>query len=326
MKVSEVGEFGLLERIKPYQGKGLKAGIGEDAAVIPFGPLDLLVTTDQMVEGVHFRKQWAPPEALGHKLLAVNLSDLAACGAEPLAFVVSLALRPEEEVSYVEALYRGMVLLGERFGVALAGGDTSRGEILTLSLTLLGWTEADSWIGRGGARPGDLLFLSGRIGEAALGLKMLELGIFEGPFPRRHLFPEPRVRLGRELAKRGIPRAMIDISDGFLQDLGHILRASGVGAEVHLESIPLGEEYLEACKELGLEPFLLALAGGEDYELLFVVPEEKEEEALQVGREVGVEVRRVGRITSEGMRLFLEGRPYPLPARLGHDHLWARPS
>lgn len=326
MKVREVGEFGLIERLKPFQGRGLKAGIGEDAAVIPWGQRDLMLTADAMVEGVHFRREWCPPEALGHKILAVNLSDLAACGAVPLAFVVTLVVRPDEEVSYVEALYRGMAALGSRFGAALAGGDISRGEALSLSLCLLGFAEKDRWVGRSGARPGDGVYISGRVGESALGLRMLEMGVADGPFPRRHLYPEPRVALGRELARRGIARAMIDVSDGLLQDLGHILRSSGVGAEVDLDALPLGEGYFEACAELGLDPWELALTGGEDYELLFTAPEGREEDVLRVGREVGVEVTRIGRIKEGGLELRLKGEPYPLPERLGHDHLWARPS
>lgn len=324
MKIKDIGEFGLIGRLKAFEGKGLEAGIGEDAAVLNFGQIDLLFTTDLMVEGVHFLKGLTPARAIGHRLLAANLSDLAACGAEPLIYTVLLVVHPEERWEYVKEIYQGMKALGEQFGASLAGGDISRGEQLLLGLALLGKVPRGRWVPRSGARVGDAIFVSGSLGESALGLRQLKRGMREGPFVRRHLFPEPRLDLGRGLSERGLVHAMIDISDGFLQDLGHILEASGVGAEIHLDRLPLEGDYLEECHRMGLDPLELALLGGEDYELIFTAPEGRAEEVMDLGRQLGVRIEAVGRILQGGIRLLKDGRPYPLPRFTGYDHFrWA---
>ncbi len=321
MKLRELGELGLIERLKGFEGKGLLAAIGEDAAVLDLDGERLLFTADLLVEGVHFRREYTPFESLGQKAVAVNLSDLAACGAVPLIYTVSLVVSPEEEWSSVEELYRGMVREGGQYGAQLAGGDISKGETLTISIALLGRAPEGKVVLRRGAEEGDLLYVSGWLGEAAMGLRLLEAGERGGRLVRRHLVPEPRVELGRELAKRGLATAMIDLSDGFLRDLGHLLRSSGKGAMVDLDRFPLSDDLLEVARSMGLDPLEIALTGGEDYELLFAVNPSRKEEVEALGRELEVKLSQVGWITAEGLDLRKGGSPYHPCGPPGFDHL-----
>jgi len=326
MKLKELGELGLIQRLCEFQGKGLKAGIGEDCAVFSMGEWDLLVTTDLMVEGVHFLKELTPPEALGYKLLAVNLSDLASCGALPLFYVIGLVSNTEEDWEYIEGVYRRLYKLSNLYGVGLAGGDLSRGERMMLSLTLIGKAEKDTWIPRSGAKVGQRIFVSGTLGGSALGLMELKNGLKEGPFVKRHLYPPIRLELGQFLAKRKLASAMIDLSDGFLQDLERLLKASGVGAEIELQALPLEEGFIRRCEQMGLDPLKVALSGGEDYELLFTVEEEKKEEVFRLGEELKIKLSEVGRIIPQGLRILQNGRPLEIPQKLGYDHFrWENP-
>lgn len=319
MRLKEIGEFGLIERLKVFQASGVLRAIGEDCAVFSLEGGTFLFTADTMVEGIHFRRDYASPWHIGFKALSVNLSDIAACGGRPLFYLVTLTVSPDEEVGFVEELYEGMKEAGERFGAGLVGGDLSRGDRLSVTVALLGIAEGGKWIPRDGARVGQWVYVSGHLGESALGLKFLEMGHREGPFVQRHLLPEPRVALGLELARGNLASAMIDISDGFLKDLGHLLEASGVGAEVYVDKLPLSEPMKETAKAYGIDPLDLALSGGEDYELLFTSP--LPEGVLgRLGEKLGIPVTAVGRTVPSGLTLIRNGEVWPFEGRRGFDH------
>lgn len=292
--MSGSSEFDLIDAfLRPFGGG---EGVGSDCASLRVSRgMRLVATTDAVVEGVHFRLPGFSAEDVGWKALAVNLSDLAAAGARPRWFLCALGL-PSRAVRLVPRIARGMARLARKFDCALVGGNVTRASQLSLTITALG--EARAPLTRFSARPGDALVVAGRLGDAAAGLT---------PAQRR---PQPLVREGFAAAR--FASASIDVSDGFLQDLGHLCKASGVGAVVECSALPLGP----AAKKLphGLE---LALSGGEDYALVWSVPRRKLA-ALQRA----VRCVEVGRITREpGLRLTDLGVPRPLPTRLGFDHL-----
>lgn len=319
MRLKDIGEFGLIERFKAFQAPGVLRAIGEDCAVFSLEGLTLLFTADTMVEGVHFKREYASAWHIGFKALSVNLSDIAACGGRPLFYLVALTVSPEEDVGFVEDLYRGMKEAGERFGVGLVGGDLSRGDRLSVTVALLGVAEEGKWVPRDGAEIGHWIYVSGHLGESALGLKLLEIGQKEGPFVRKHLMPEPRVALGLELSKGRLASAMIDISDGFLKDLGHLLEASSVGAEVYVDKLPLSEPMKETAKAYGIDPLELALSGGEDYELLFTSPL-PEGVLRKLGAKLGVPISVVGRTAPSGLTLIKGGKRWAFEGKRGFDH------
>jgi thiamine-monophosphate kinase len=218
-----------------------------------------------------------------------------------------------------------MLEQAQAFKVALVGGDTSRGERLFISLTLLGEAEQGKVVFRKGARRGDLIFVTGTVGDAALGLKMLKKGVKQGYLIERHLDPAPRVREGQEIACRGLATAMIDISDGLVADLGHILEASNVGAEIRLSQLPLSKEYCQTIEGYQSDRFHLALTGGEDYELLFTSLPGRAEEIKKLAEELGIPITPIGEVVeaSQGVKVYKEdGAEYPVQAK-GHDHFQA---
>jgi thiamine-monophosphate kinase len=325
MKLAEIGEFALIAAIKEMaaKGEGVIKGIGDDAAVLrPSAGKVLLVTTDLLLEGVHFQLEFTDPYRLGRKALAVNLSDIAACGGTPTAFLVSLAVPPAIEVESVKALYTGMMEQARTYGVSLIGGDTSKGKELMISITLIGEAEEEKIVYRAGARKGDLIFVTGTLGDAALGLQLLKQGKREGVLIQKHLAPAPRVREGQAIAQQGLALSMIDISDGLVADLGHILEASNVGAEVRLTQLPLSEEYQKEIGSYSRDPYAFALTGGEDYELLFTAAPAKERAVAKLAKEIGTPITMIGEIVAvaQGVTIYTEdGKEYPI-AQKGHDH------
>ena len=325
MKLSEIGEFGLIKGIEMIaeKGEGVVMGVGDDAAVLRPSPGKvLLVTTDCLIEGVHFKLTFTDYYNLGRKALAINLSDIGGCGGAPTAFLVSLAISPETDVASIRALYKGMMEQARTYGVSLVGGDTSRGERLMISITLIGEAEERNVVYRHGAKQGDRIFVTGSLGDSALGLKMLKKGVKEGGPILRHLDPTPRVKEGEEIARRGLATAMIDISDGLIADLGHILEASGVGAQVQLTQLPLSTSYREYVNTYYKNPYLLALAGGEDYELLFTAPEERPEALKKLTDDLALPITQIGEITdaSDGVSIVgPDGKEFIVEQR-GHDH------
>jgi thiamine-monophosphate kinase len=307
MRLRDVGEFGLIERVEraarrggAARGPGVVVGLGDDAALLRTRAReDVAVSTDALVEGVHFRFRDEAPASIGRRAMAAALSDLAAMGARPLGVVVALAAPPALELARADGLVRGLLAAARRHGAPLVGGNVTRADRTSLVLTAVGAVARGRALRRDRARPGDRILVTGTLGEAALDVTRAARGGV-----RRH-HAVPRLAAGRALASlRGIG-ACIDLSDGLVADLGHVLEASGVGAELDPDRVPTRPALARACARLGLDPLALALAGGEDYELLFTVrPAGPSAAALR--RRLGLRVSEIGRITA---RLGLRGVP-----------------
>lgn len=309
----------LIERVcrKFHLGTGLvRTGIGDDAAVIRPSPrTEWVVTTDAFLEDVHFLRRFHPPKAVGYKALARATSDIAAMGARPRYFLLSLALPDSCTGKWLDEFLGGMALAARRFGLSLVGGDTTKHRTVMASLTVIGEIDSGRAILRSGARPGDLLYVSGRLGEAELGLRLVLKGLHTKKrwqkLVKKHLYPEPHLALGQWLVARRLATSMIDTSDGLSTDLGHICKSSGVGAVVWADKIPLANVPPD-MKRQGLDATQLALDGGEDYELLFTVP--KRFARRLPGIVAGVPVTFIGEITTgkEIALIDLRGRRMPL--------------
>ncbi|BDG09679.1 thiamine-phosphate kinase [Anaeromyxobacter paludicola] len=311
-------EFELIRRFTapaPRRGTGVVLGIGDDCAVLrpPPGEL-LLATVDAVVEGVHFDARFAPGD-VGWKALAVNLSDLAAMGARPLWALCALAVPEGADPRRLAAVGRGLAACARRHGIALAGGNVTRARELSLTVTALGSAPAGRVLRRDGARPGDVLLVSGTLGDAALGLAPGAAAALA----RRQRRPDPRLALGRALGP--LASACIDLSDGLAQDLGHLCRASGTGARVELSRLPLSPAARRALAGAA-DPFLAPATGGEDYELCAAVPPGRVARALAAARRLRIPLTPVGVVT-RGRAVVLEGPSGARyrPARAGHDHL-----
>lgn len=294
-------EKALIARIRRQAQKGgnVVLGIGDDCAIlrIPLGH-ETLVTTDFSLENRHFRRAWHPAESVGHRCLTRGLSDLAAMGGEPVAAFISLAVPRNLPQRWVDGFSRGVLRLAREFSVTLAGGDTAESPSGILAdVMLLGSAPKGTAIRRSGARPGDLIYVTGDLGASASlvqsWIKNPRLKFTPRDCPR-HFFPQPRIKIGRFLRKRRLASAMIDISDGLSTDLAHICEESNLGAEIAEEALPLGKV---AGKTVALAS---ALHGGEDYELLFTA-----RSGAKIPRSIaGVPVTRIGRII-RGNKIFL---------------------
>jgi thiamine-monophosphate kinase len=294
-----VGEFELIERHFVRPSKRAALGPGDDCALLQVAPgQQLAVSSDMLVEGRHFLSTVAP-ERLGHKALAVNLSDLAACGAEPLAFTLALAL-PRADEAFVAPLARGLFALAEQYGIELVGGDTTAGP-LNLCITVMGQVPVGQALLRSGARPGDELWVSGALGDARLALEVFR-GSVDLP----------------GLALRGLASSSIDISDGLLGDLGHLLRRSGVGARLQLPDLPRSATLAAQAQALQHE---CLLRGGDDYELLFTAPPARRAAVLAAGSRAAVTVTCIGRIEAGAGLVVVDehGQAQTMAAR-GFDH------
>jgi len=312
-----LGEFDLIERFFSRAGnrRDVLLGVGDDAALLEVPPGRALVAAvDTLVEGRHFLPG-APPESVGHQALAVNLSDLAAMGAEPAWALLSLSL-PESDPAWLDPFAHGLYALADRHGVALVGGDTVRGPRV-ITITALGFVEPALALRRSGARPGDLLYVSGWPGEAGAGLEALRGTAVpaDDPLVRRYRYAEPRLALGRAL--RGRASAAMDVSDGLYGDLRKLCAASGVGARLELERLPVSGELARRHSRADSEHCVLF--GGDDYELLFTVPPAAAA-ALEAGWSASPPRHRVGRIESEpGVRCVRNGQPEEVGGE-GYDH------
>lgn len=326
MRLSELGEFGLIERIQKAtpRGRGVRLGIGDDAAWVECRRNSLLITSDLLVEGVHFDLQWTSFYALGYKALSVNLSDLAAMGGCPAYLLLSLGIPVDFKVEDIEAFYRGVRELASQTGVALVGGDTSAADRFFISVALVGYAPYRP-ITRSGAKVGDDLYVTGTLGDSALGLELLKKRISrdEGHetayLISRHRLPTARVKAGTLLAQKRLARAMTDISDGLLQDLSHLCKASRVGAVVWEDSLPLSRAY-RLCA--GRKRASYALTGGEDYELLFCLRERDNARLRKAHRQLGVPVTRIGNCVParDGIKVLTsKGECLSFPV-MGHDH------
>ncbi|MBF0623355.1 MAG: thiamine-phosphate kinase [Magnetococcales bacterium] len=322
--IATVGEFGLIQRLFVPLGAvaGMQpplVGIGDDGAVTAVPRTQHLVTTtDTLVEGIHFNSDM-DPLLLGRKSLAVNLSDLAAMGAAPQWYLLSLALPPSTPLIWAEQFAQGLRQAAEPFNVALIGGDTvgAKGGIV-ITITLLGLVGEDRAVKRSGAAAGDLIYVSGTIGDAALGLgqmlgRLPRLDADEAVFlEQRQQLPEPRVALGLLLQDTAVVRAAIDVSDGLVADLGHLCVASGVAARVDWERLPLSPAARRLVAARGEAVERLILTGGEDYELLFAVPSGARAGVEEVARRVGVPLTEIGEFQAGAPRVTVvkNGAPF----------------
>ncbi len=325
MKLRDLGEFAFIERIRELVGAApeLALGIGDDCAAgrVPPGHL-LLTTTDLLIEDVHFRRAWSDLHALGRKSVSVNVSDVAAMGGRPTALFLAVGIPDDLSLEELDRFTAGVLAACADYGAVLAGGDTCRSPRgLFISVTAEGTVAEEHLVTRAGARPGDLLWVSGTLGDSALALRELSAG---GTPPAavaaRHHDPRARVALGRALGEGGLAHAMIDVSDGLLADLGHILDSSRVGAVVESARLSLSPAFGAALRDD--ESLVdLALAGGEDYELLFASPPQAAA-AVRSLATAEVPLTQIGRIEPQnaGLRVLdAGGRERPCP-RPGFNH------
>jgi thiamine-monophosphate kinase len=310
-------EFELIDRfLRPFAqgGAGLVLGPGDDCAVVrPSSKSDLCVTTDATVEDVHFTFERFSNADIGYKALAVNLSDLAAMGAAPRWFVCSLACRPRD-VAHLPGIARGMSRLAAKAGIVLVGGNLSRAEQLSVHITAAGEVPAGKAMTRSGARAGDHLYVTGTLGDAALAIAMRQVHALPESAFARQARPTPRLEAGRVALP--FATAAIDISDGLLQDVWQVARASGVGVSVDARLVPRSAVFVGLNANLDL-----ALTGGEDYELALFVPARKAQDFERAMRDAGEKVTQIGE-AHRGRRITVENAPHL--KSWGHDHFGGR--
>jgi thiamine-monophosphate kinase len=302
------GEFQLIERLLKRLGPVRRAilGPGDDCAILPAARARQLLTIDSMVENTHFKIAWGTPEMLGARALTVNLSDIAAMGGKPIVCVVNLAVREGLGLRFFERMYAGLRKAAVRADIEVVGGNVTRADALAITIALLGEVRGSA-LRRDAARSGDTIYVTGTVGDAAAGRRVLAGRLRARASVRRFLVdrflqPTARLKAGSALARMRPPPAAIDLSDGLWQDLGHILERSGTGAEIDAGALPLSAAYRAA---VGDDP-ALALSGGEDYELLFCLRRAVPIPAL--ARTLGVRVSRIGCMTSSGKAVLVNAR------------------
>ncbi len=279
-------------------GHSVALGIGDDAALFrPKPGHEIVLTCDWFLEGTHFLRETHPPDAVGWKCLARAVSDVAAMGGTPRCFLLSLALPETHTSRWLDRFLGGLRRASRKFQCALAGGDTTRRDEILINITVVGEVRAGRALLRSGARAGDILYVSGRLGEAELGLQILRrserAASSKNPLTRKHLYPEPRLALGQWLLEKGLATAMMDLSDGLSSDLPRLCAASAVGARLEKAKLPHVQSPHLALKH-GYDPMQLALHGGDDYELLFTVPPRKAKLLPKTFQ--GVALTAIGRI------------------------------
>ena len=325
--LANLGEFGLISRIagRVSAPESVITGIGDDAAVTAISAgMQLLTSTDMLLEDVHFRRAWHDPCRLGRKSLAVSISDIAAMGGIPRWALLSLAIPAMLPLDFIDDFMRGFLEMAAENRVALIGGDTCSSRTgLTVSVTIMGEQHPDRIVRRSGAMPDDDIWVTGTLGDAALGLKLLEsdfgsaqlpdnTGLTNSSLPShnflsgaegrdyllsRLLDPTPLVSAALALAEAGLATAMIDVSDGILADYGHIAEQSGVGGTIRLGDLPLSDSFRRQTESLSIFPFHLALSGGEDYELCFTADSSNREKVVDCLKKCSIAVTRVGIVT-----------------------------
>ncbi len=334
MKINELGEFGLIDRIQralPTLGDRVIVGIGDDVAVLRADADRVwLATCDVQMEGAHFLRDAIAPRDLGRKALAINLSDIAATGGAPRFALASLGLPSDLDVEFVDALYAGLRAEAELFGVDIVGGNISRSRLgVFIDIFLLGDAPRENVVLRSGARVGDQILVTGTLGDAGAGVAlMLDTSLrttdaYAAIARARRDTPTPRVREGQLIGAAHTATAMLDISDGLASDLGHICERSNVGARVFAAKLPVADDNRALARTARSDEFAFALHGGEDYELLFTAPAAQANTLAEaITRETGTRVSIIGEIlpANEGRQLVLpDARVVPLEAR-GWDH------
>lgn len=323
----DLGEFGLIERIRRrYGGEPLpgELAIGDDAAVVRVPRGRAVLSTDMLLEGTHFSLGYFLPEEVGWRALSANLSDLAAMGASPVCYLAALAAPSDTPVASVDGIFRGMARAAYPSGMRLLGGDTCRGNRIVLCLTVVGALPRGRPVSRSGARPGDALYVTGNPGWSHLGLRLLRGGRprnatgWRREAMRRHLRPAARWREGMAAAASGAVSAMIDLSDGVVQDLSHLLERDGLGATLREEAFPIAPSFRRAAGVLGVDPLAAFLSGGEDYELLMAVRADRRGGFARASRAFPAAATPIGEVTAEpGIRVrrrdgsVLEGAALP---------------
>ena len=327
--VADVGEHALIARVRarvPPAPDWVAVGLGDDAAVVdPARNALEVVTTDALVEGVHFARAFTPPRAIGHRALAVNLSDLAAMGAAPRSALLSFVLPPDLPLADFEAIVDGFLALAAVHGVALIGGNITRSPgPLLVDVTAIGTARRRRVLVRSGARPGDEIWVSGDIGAAAAGLQSLSAGTRPGEGPASceaaFLEPQPRVRLGTLLGRSRAATSCVDLSDGLADGLLQIAGASGVGMDVDAAAVPVPDDARRWFEARGLDPVMAALSGGDDYELLFTARPRGRARVEAVRRQArGLRLTRIGTVRRQpGVQLTRGGASEPVPPGYVH--------
>lgn len=331
MRLKDIGEFGFIRRIAPMgeiRSEGVIKGIGDDCAVVDVGGPDyLLVTTDLMVERVHFMRDWASPETVGAKAVAINLSDIAACGGQPRDAFVSIAIPQDVELDWLDGLYRGMTECSRDYGVNVLGGDTTGSKTdMVINIALTGTVPRDQVLLRHTASPGDVVLLTGPTGESGAGCEILLSGSdlpseVSAPLIRSHVAPRPHIKEGRLLAESRACTAAIDVSDGISSDLGHLCEDSGIGAVIYEEKLPMNPFLVRAAEALGKDPLDWILHGGEDYVLLAAIRADRLGSLIAKAQSMGCTLYPIGEfVANPGMILRIrDGRDVKL-ASGGWNH------
>jgi thiamine-monophosphate kinase len=323
--INELSALRLIEEQFRSAVECVEVGIGDDAAALKLSPGKLLLaTTDCQVDGVHFMKPHISPKELARKSVAVSVSDIGAMGGEPKFILASLGFSGSEDEGCLMELINGFKSSEEEFGVKLVGGNLSATSKLFLDITVLGEVEPEYLVRRSGARPGDVIYVSGTLGDSALGLRLLVDGKTaeeDTYLIDRHIHPRPRLSLGRKLAESGLATSMIDVSDGLLLDLERITLQQGVGGRLLLNQIPLSPEYCENIMDYTRDLFELALSGGEDYELLFTSAPVKKEEIRQLSGGLKINITEIGEVVpEERLTIFDTGGNEVVVNRRGYIH------
>ena len=318
--VSAVKELDLISKIRehaPQAGGDLIRGIGDDCSVFGDSDNGWLISTDLLVDAVHFERSWHPAYSLGRKCIAVNLSDIAAMGGDPKFVLISVCLTKEITSEWISSWYEGVLDILNEYNCLLIGGDTVSGKELSFSITVLGRAHGEGPIYRSGAKAGDAVYVSGGLGSAAAGLELFKYNRRETekidldyylPVITSHLNPTPQVVLGKLLAESGMVTAMQDVSDGIATDLGHIAKESKVKVELQEERLPIAAELVEISEKLGVNSIDLALRGGEDYQLVFTVDSNQVSTFNKLISSWDVtEVNQIGSIV-KGEGVFIERR------------------
>ncbi len=334
MHLDQIGEFGLIQRIQKKWTKtprSVLVGIGDDAAAIALPSSKkniLLLTTDTLLEQTHFTRATSTFFQVGYKAVSVNVSDIAAMGGTPRFFLVSLGLTGKETVADIDRLYRGINTASRDYGITLIGGNITRSRAgFFISLTVSGEVAKKKIVTRSGGTEGDALYVTGTLGNAAAGLEMLQAGGKRRhtsgvrSLILKHQMPKARFREAQLLAQKKIPSAMIDLSDGLSSDLSHLTKQSGIGAELEIDKIPISPALRRYAKSIGTNPIRYALHGGEEYELLFSVPQKSRAKLDQLVQKGEISAHYIGRLSGKTVSIkTASGQIFKMkPA--GFDHL-----
>jgi thiamine-monophosphate kinase len=323
-------EFEFIEKITkgvPIKGADLICGVGDDCAVLKMkGSRELLlISTDTLIENVHFKTDFTSFKKLGQKCLSVNVSDIAAMGGKPRFYLVSISIPSKYSEKNILDLYAGMKKVAKKYHLMLIGGDTTSSKNdLAITITVIGTAKVGEICLRSGAKLGDRVYVTGQLGNSSLGLELLKKGIRRPKvFIDGHNNPNPQVEIGYELAINKIASSMIDISDGLLSDLGHVCKMSKVGAKIYWNDIPLHKDFKREVSRRGLNAHELALAGGEDYQLLFTSPVNKETRLKKIAFRNRFKIKKIGVVVPQkkGIKVYGQNGYILKIKKMGYEHL-----